>query len=164
VVGREVQEYHPKNAGFFLGMILGISLGYITLAWYLSQVFTSDDGAALPFYFFLAPSYWGIRFEDQAIEEGDTLAILQRLSGQEGSIRIHKVSKAYDRLQALREVSMTLASNQLFCLLGSNGSGKSTLMKVLAGHTDPTNGEAFLFGRSIRQDAPLLRDFMGSCP
>ena len=59
---------------------------------------------------------------------------------------------------------MTLAPGQLFCLLGSNGSGKSTLMSVLSGHRDPTNGEAFLFGRSIRVDAPLLRDFMGSCP
>jgi hypothetical protein len=37
-------------------------------------------------------------------------------------------------------------------------------VNVLSGLLEPTHGEAFLFGQSIRKDVAQLRDRMGSCP
>ena len=77
---------------------------------------------------------------------------------------MYKLSKSYDKNTALKEVSMTLRSNALTCILGQNAAGKSTLINCLSGLLAPTHGEAFLFGSSIRDDVSILRDRMGTCP
>ncbi|MCH7627409.1 MAG: ABC transporter ATP-binding protein [Proteobacteria bacterium] len=48
---------------------------------------------------------------------------------------------------ALKDVSFTLPRGTICGILGRNGSGKTTLMKILAAITEPTEGEAHLFGR-----------------
>jgi NitT/TauT family transport system ATP-binding protein len=44
-------------------------------------------------------------------------------------------------VEALRDVSFTLAPREFVCLLGPSGSGKSTLLRILAGLLRPTAGE-----------------------
>lgn len=156
--------YHPHSPAFYLSLCCYILFGYLLLAWYLSQVMASDLGAAQPFYFPFSPYYWNLAKPESKVEAGDTLAQLQRLSSQENSIRVHKLSKTYENTQALKEVSLTLAPGQLFALLGQNGSGKSTFCKVLSGLLNPTHGEVFMFGKAISTEVGNLRDVMGSCP
>lgn len=48
---------------------------------------------------------------------------------------------------ALKDVSFTLPRGTICGILGRNGSGKTTLMKILAAITEPSDGEAHLFGR-----------------
>lgn len=47
---------------------------------------------------------------------------------------------AEGELQALQEVSFTLAEQEFLCVLGPSGSGKSTLLRLLAGLIKPTTG------------------------
>jgi NitT/TauT family transport system ATP-binding protein len=44
-------------------------------------------------------------------------------------------------LEALRQVTFSIAPQEFICLLGPSGSGKSTLLRVLAGLVNPTAGE-----------------------
>ena len=81
-------------------------------------------GAAQPFYFPLLPHYYGLIRRPATVERGDTVAELQRRSAAEGSVRIHRLSKAYGKAQALKEVSLLLAPGQCCALLGANGSGE----------------------------------------
>ena len=52
-----------------------------------------------------------------------------------------------DTIWALREVSFDVHPGQVIGIIGSNGSGKSTLLKILSRITEPTSGEAWLYGR-----------------
>ena len=47
------------------------------------------------------------------------------------SIVIENVSKRFDQVQALKDVSFTLEEGKIYGLLGRNGAGKSTLLNVL---------------------------------
>lgn len=48
---------------------------------------------------------------------------------------------------ALRDVSVTIREGEIVALIGKNGAGKSTLLKILSEITEPTEGEAHIFGK-----------------
>ena len=47
---------------------------------------------------------------------------------------------------------------------GHNGAGKSTLIHTLTGLHNPTFGDAFITGLSIRDHMPQIQQIMGICP
>ena len=52
-------------------------------------------------------------------------------------------------VNAVEDVSFSIAPGQIFALLGANGAGKSTTMKMLMGLIRPTGGTASIFGVKI---------------
>ncbi len=55
--------------------------------------------------------------------------------------------RCFDRLEALKDVSLEVSRGEFFGIVGRNGSGKSTLMKCLAGIYRADAGEMWLRGR-----------------
>lgn len=55
-------------------------------------------------------------------------------------IEIKNVSKQFDNIQAVSDVSVTINDNCVFGLIGTNGAGKSTLIRMLSGVLKPQSG------------------------
>ncbi|HEX2071482.1 MAG TPA: ABC transporter ATP-binding protein [Thermoleophilaceae bacterium] len=70
-------------------------------------------------------------------------------------VEISDVSMAFDtrvgRIQALEDVSLTVADGEFACLLGPSGCGKSTLLNVVAGLASPTGGSVAVDGEEIHE-------------
>ena len=57
-------------------------------------------------------------------------------------IEINKVSKIFDKIEAVKEISLSIQSQNVFGMLGTNGAGKSTLLRMMAGVLKPEIGRA----------------------
>jgi ABC-type sugar transport system ATPase subunit len=65
-------------------------------------------------------------------------------------LEVDKVSKRYEAVHALRDVSFTLRSGEVIGLIGDNGAGKSTLVGVISGTIKPDGGHILIDGESKR--------------
>lgn len=70
------------------------------------------------------------------------------------SLRVTGVTKRYDSLYAVRDVTLRLNSGEIVCLVGPNGAGKSTLIDCITGQDTPDYGEVFLGDRRLDGSAP----------
>ena len=61
-------------------------------------------------------------------------------------LEVRGISKAYEGVQALRDVNMTIGRGEVHCLVGENGSGKSTLIKIIGGVVEPDQGLVVIGG------------------
>ncbi len=59
------------------------------------------------------------------------------------------VGVRFGRVEALRDISLTLAPGEIVGLVGESGSGKSTLCRVLLGLLPPSRGAVLLRGRPL---------------
>jgi branched-chain amino acid transport system ATP-binding protein len=59
------------------------------------------------------------------------------------------VSKRFGGIEALAEVSFSVARGQIFGLIGPNGAGKTTLFNLLTGLDSPDRGSFALDGREL---------------
>ncbi len=65
-------------------------------------------------------------------------------------LRIEGVSKIYDdHIKAVDQITLNVASGEIFALLGGSGCGKSTLLRMLAGFETPSQGRIYLGGTDI---------------
>jgi ABC-2 type transport system ATP-binding protein len=76
-------------------------------------------------------------------------------------IETEGLTKHYEGVTALRDVTFGVEEGDVFALVGPNGAGKTTLLRLLTGILSPDAGEARLFGD------PEVRhkmDFVGYMP
>lgn len=64
-------------------------------------------------------------------------------------VRMADINKFYGRVQALKNVNLTVGKGEIVGLLGDNGAGKSTLIKVLSGAVPATSGDIFVGGNKV---------------
>lgn len=59
--------------------------------------------------------------------------------------------KRMTKVNALKELDLTIAKGEVFGFLGPNGAGKSTTIKLVMGLLRPTSGSALIMGMDVSQ-------------
>ena len=80
------------------------------------------------------------------------------------AIDIQNLTKRYGSTLAVDGLSLRIPEGELLSLLGVNGAGKTTTVKMLSCLTAPTEGDAFLLGKSIRRDASAVKAVIAVSP
>lgn len=70
-------------------------------------------------------------------------------------IEIKNVRKAFEDLEAVKNVSLHIEKGSIYGLLGSNGAGKTTLLKILAGIYKQDSGEIQINNQSVFENINL---------
>ena len=80
------------------------------------------------------------------------------------AVNIKNLTKEYKDVVAVDHLALTIAKGELFSLLGVNGAGKTTAIKMLSCLTQPTAGDALIYGKSIRQEPAAVKAMIAVSP
>ena len=73
------------------------------------------------------------------------------------SVELRGVTKRFESLAAVDDLSLELARGEFFTLLGPSGCGKTTTLRMIAGFERPTEGEIRIEGDDVAQLPPHKR-------
>jgi len=75
-------------------------------------------------------------------------------------VEVESVSKKFKsdgkRFFAVKDVSFSVESGEIFGMLGPNGAGKTTLLNMIVGVLSPDTGSIKIFGQDIRKNRALM--------
>jgi len=69
-------------------------------------------------------------------------------------IDVRNVSRAFDMLRAVDDVSLLVGEGETVGIIGTNGSGKTTLLNLITGYLQPTSGRIVFQGTDITGLSP----------
>ena len=79
-------------------------------------------------------------------------------------IKTQNLTKHYDGLLAVDDLTFSVEPGEVLGFLGPNGAGKSTTMRMLAGFITPTSGTGSICGHDIATDALAAKAALGYLP
>jgi ABC-2 type transport system ATP-binding protein len=81
------------------------------------------------------------------------------------ALSIRDLRKVYGNgVEALKGVSLDVAAGDFFALLGPNGAGKSTLIGIVSSLVNASDGDAEVFGVSVRRERGKAMSLIGLVP
>jgi ABC-2 type transport system ATP-binding protein len=80
------------------------------------------------------------------------------------SIEVKNLTKYYGKIRGIKDLTFSVKAGEIFGFLGPNGAGKTTTIRTLLGYLKPTGGEAYIFGRSIKDDIVEIKRNVGYIP
>lgn len=79
-------------------------------------------------------------------------------------VQITELTKAYEGVRAVDEVSLDIREGEIFGFLGPNGAGKTTTILMLLGLTEPTSGEVKVFNYNATRNPLQVKKITGYLP
>jgi branched-chain amino acid transport system ATP-binding protein len=81
-------------------------------------------------------------------------------------LEVKQINTFYGTSHILFDVSLTVDSGEIVCLLGRNGAGKTTTMRSIMGLTPPKSGSVHFHGEELRGRPPhhIAQKGMGYVP
>jgi len=77
--------------------------------------------------------------------------------GETASVELRSVTKRFDELVAVDDLSLEFGRGEFFTLLGPSGCGKTTTLRMIAGFERPSEGEIRIEGEDVAQLPPHKR-------
>ena len=69
----------------------------------------------------------------------------------------------FGTFKAVDDLSLSIRQNEICAILGHNGAGKTTAIYMLTGMLHMTEGEANIYGKSVKRDIEEVREEIGLC-
>jgi ABC-2 type transport system ATP-binding protein len=79
-------------------------------------------------------------------------------------IKTEHLSKHYDSVAAVEDITFEVRPGEVLGFLGPNGAGKTTTMRMLAGFVTPTAGKASICGHDIETEPLAAKERLGYLP
>ena len=73
-------------------------------------------------------------------------------------IVVDGVTKRFDQLAVVRDVTLRIPRGEFFSMLGPSGCGKTTTLRMIAGFEHPTEGRIWLGGADVTGTPPARRN------
>src|SRR3954464_15972975 len=83
------------------------------------------------------------------------------LDRMQSAIEIDGLRKAYGDVEAVRDISLSVAAGEVFCLLGPNGAGKTTSVEIMEGYRLPDSGSVSVLGHDPARGDRAMRERVG---
>jgi ABC-2 type transport system ATP-binding protein len=77
------------------------------------------------------------------------------------AIEVEQLSRSFNGLKAVDNISFTVEAGEIFGFLGHNGAGKTTTIRMLSGQLLPTSGHAQVAGCDVITEQGRLRPLIG---
>ena len=77
------------------------------------------------------------------------------------TLGVQNISKSFDGVRAIKDLSLELFAGQVHALLGENGAGKSTLVNILGGNIKSDSGSILYEGKEISITNPRISRDLG---
>jgi ABC-type multidrug transport system fused ATPase/permease subunit len=110
--------------------------------------------------------------DDEVVEEQKKVKNVSKEDKKTYPLIVDNLTKIYEdpsgkkgrSKKALSGVNLVLNKNEIFGLLGPNGAGKTTFFSLLTGIFEPTEGNAWVGGHSIKEKIFKVQELIGYCP
>ncbi len=76
-------------------------------------------------------------------------------------IKIDKLHKTYNEVEALKDISLNVEKGEMFGIIGPDGAGKTTIIRILCGLINSTSGDAFLMNKNVKNKRSLIQKDIG---
>lgn len=76
-------------------------------------------------------------------------------------INVQSLSKSYQKVKVLDNLSFTIQKGELFAILGPNGSGKSTLISIILGLVKAESGQVLFASKNIQDEKTSVKSAIG---
>lgn len=86
------------------------------------------------------------------------------MTTQEPAIVIENLVKTYGKVQAVRDISMSIERGEIFGFLGPNGAGKTTTIRCLLDVIRPSSGAIRVLGLDAQRDRHAMHQHIGYLP
>lgn len=80
------------------------------------------------------------------------------------AIEVSGLTKRFGERTAVDHLDLTIGDGEFFALLGQNGAGKTTTIRMLCCLLEPTEGDAVVFGDSIRKNPTAVKQMLNVSP
>ena len=81
-----------------------------------------------------------------------------QVSDREVDVRLERVTKRFDDVVAVDDISLEIEHGSFFALLGPSGCGKTTTLRMIGGFEEPTEGTIYLGPEPVTGKPPYKRD------
>jgi ABC-2 type transport system ATP-binding protein len=79
-------------------------------------------------------------------------------------LEVRNLTKFYESLAAVEDLTFTLASGEVLGLVGPNGAGKTTTLRTIAGIIRPTSGTVSVEGHDLARDPVSAKRLLAFMP
>ena len=79
-------------------------------------------------------------------------------------VKVEHLSKSYDGIPAIKDLTFNLRPGKIYGLLGKNGAGKSTTMNIMTGYLSADSGTVSIDGFDIVKEPIKAKEHIGYLP